>query len=62
MFIFNLEIDNNSCFYRFRLPAKEIEETGNEILNCVFALMEFVDSYPQDKLIAENEKFADMKY
>ncbi|XP_026321189.1 carboxypeptidase B-like isoform X1 [Hyposmocoma kahamanoa] len=55
-------IELRSRKHRFKLPSAEIEETGNEILNCVFALMEFVDSYPKEKLVAENEKFINMKF
>ncbi|OWR51416.1 molting carboxypeptidase A [Danaus plexippus plexippus] len=29
--------------HKFRLPKEEIEETGNEILSCIKALMEFID-------------------
>ncbi|XP_073962123.1 carboxypeptidase B-like [Choristoneura fumiferana] len=32
--------------HRFKVPQEEIEETGNEILKGVMALMEFVDTIP----------------
>nr|XP_034834978.1 carboxypeptidase A1-like [Maniola hyperantus] len=37
-------IELRSKKHKFMLPKDEIEETGNEILNCVIALMEFIDS------------------
>ncbi|VVC93997.1 unnamed protein product [Leptidea sinapis] len=37
-------IELRSRKHKFKLPKEEIEETGNEILNCVKALMEFVDA------------------
>ncbi|KAL0871311.1 hypothetical protein ABMA27_005056 [Loxostege sticticalis] len=43
-------IELRSRKHKFKLPQEEIEETGKEILNCVKALMEFVDKYPMDKL------------
>ncbi|XP_023937150.2 carboxypeptidase B-like [Bicyclus anynana] len=36
-------IELRSKKHKFMLPKDEIEETGNEILNCVKALMEFID-------------------
>lgn len=39
-------IELRSKKHKFKLPKEEIEETGNEILNCVKALMEFVDNCP----------------
>ncbi|XP_026321656.1 uncharacterized protein LOC113231549 [Hyposmocoma kahamanoa] len=47
---------NSKC--RFKVPCEEIEETGNEILNSLFALLEFIDSYPEIKLVAENPGYA----
>lgn len=44
------------------MPCEEIEETGNEILNCLFALLEFVDTYPERKLLAENPNYAIPKH
>lgn len=42
-------IELRSKQHKFRLPKEEIEETGNEILSSVFALMEFVESYTVPK-------------
>ncbi|XP_060804967.1 carboxypeptidase B-like [Amyelois transitella] len=42
-------IELRSKEHKFRLPKEEIEETGNEILNCVKALMEFLDNRPLEK-------------
>lgn len=38
-------IELRSKEHRFKLPKEQIEETGQEILNSVIALMEFVDNY-----------------
>ncbi|CAH2229956.1 jg14028 [Pararge aegeria aegeria] len=46
-------IELRSKKHKFMLPKDEIEETGNEILNCVKALMEFLDG--KEKLfVGEN--------
>lgn len=37
-------IELRSKKHKFKLPKEEIEETGNEILNCVKALVEFLDN------------------
>ncbi|XP_049875904.1 carboxypeptidase A1-like [Pectinophora gossypiella] len=42
-------IELRSKKHRFKLPQDEIEDTGNEILNCVIALMDFVDKYPLEQ-------------
>ncbi|XP_068618068.1 carboxypeptidase B-like [Battus philenor] len=39
-------IELRSKQYKFNLPKEEIQETCNEILNCVKALMKFVDNHP----------------
>ncbi|CAH4035459.1 unnamed protein product [Pieris brassicae] len=36
-------IELRSKKHKFKLPKEEIQETGKEILNCVMALMEFID-------------------
>lgn len=38
-------IELRSKKHKFKVPKEEIAETGLEILNCVIALMEFVDNY-----------------
>ncbi|KAH9630248.1 hypothetical protein HF086_012433 [Spodoptera exigua] len=38
-------IELRSKKHKFKLPKEQIQDTGNEIYNCVQALMEFVDSY-----------------
>lgn len=42
-------IELRSKKHKFKLPKEEIQETGNEILNCVMALMEFIDEREWDK-------------
>lgn len=42
-------IELRSRKHKFMLPCEEIEETGNEILNCLIALMEFVDKTPLEE-------------
>lgn len=42
-------IELRSKKHKFKLPKEQIQETGNEIYNCVEALMEFVDSYKPKK-------------
>ncbi|CAK1587072.1 unnamed protein product [Parnassius mnemosyne] len=46
---FTYLIELRSKQHKFLLPKEEIQETCNEILNCIKALMEFVDNYPIDK-------------
>lgn len=42
--------------HRFKVPQEEIEETGNEILKGVMALMEFVDTVPLRKSSKESAR------
>ncbi|KAM3965858.1 LOW QUALITY PROTEIN: carboxypeptidase B-like [Aphomia sociella] len=42
-------IELRSKQHKFRLPKEEIAETGNEMFNCLKALMEFVDNRSLDK-------------
>lgn len=46
-------IELRSKKHKFRLPKEEIAETGAEILNCVVALMEFIDNYKD--VVVESE-------
>lgn len=60
-------IELRSKKHKFKLPKEEIEDTGNEILHSVLALMEFVDSRPMlrqnkidqkiDLLLQKNDSF-----
>lgn len=47
-------IELRSKQHKFKLPRIEIEETGNEILYSVKALMKFVDNYEEPKLEPKN--------
>ncbi|KAJ2945705.1 hypothetical protein O0L34_g547 [Tuta absoluta] len=42
-------IELRSKKHRFKLPEAEINETGAEVLNCLLALMKFVDTYPLEQ-------------
>ncbi|KOB73602.1 Molting carboxypeptidase A, partial [Operophtera brumata] len=43
-------IELRSKEHKFKLPSEEIKETGNEILDSVQALMEFVDNYKEPEI------------
>lgn len=47
-------IELRSKQHKFRLPKEQIEETGEEILNSVLALLEFIDSYTYQETIEQN--------
>ncbi|KAI5642068.1 zinc carboxypeptidase domain-containing protein [Phthorimaea operculella] len=49
-------IELRSKKHRFKLPEVEIKETGAEILNCVLALMKFVDTYPLEQNSGDHQR------
>ncbi|XP_053611116.1 uncharacterized protein LOC128675620 [Plodia interpunctella] len=50
-------IELRSKQHKFKLPKEEIQETANEILNSVKALMDFIDSYPPPKKKQQRDFF-----